>query len=893
MIMHKNRLIIVAILLIVLGLSGCTWWPPFQEGPPASDAREQLREEKRQQLSEATQKLLAVSPEENPDTYVTRQLAVENALAEYLAVTDSSERDIVLLNHNGSIVILPMSRVNSLRISGKFAPPVKLWKTIGPSLNGELLDLTWISSNAGSSDTLVALFPDSLTILEIGQETSLTIFKRAFPQETLPSLWSAGALMEQTAEKGKHIQIEAITTKLSGALIFQFDKRNQVNSLDISGTAKRSLSVGSWQTRPGQDLFNNTHLPSGSFRSLRLFPSLGKAVVLDSAGYVNLFDLSSMEYLWQSNRAWGNRLFKTGEHSVAVLMTGQSSFVVFDIRKNQMALAGQSPKFHLPVSAVTPATLRTTDGMIVGLHRRENKGSNSLLQFLPRDKIHWKTPVNYAVPELPDYHATLSVISSNPAGDSLNQNVPSNLADNIYQTLFTIDNNRTVQPLLATGAKNLGDWKTWEIYLRRDIRFSDGTALTARDIKSGWESRWRICRSELCPSQWLWQLIVGAGPFLDNARDTISGIEVQDANTLRIHLTDPTPYFIEHLTQPVFRMDKTGENDAFRLSTGPFRITNPDRGKGRAGPVSGTPASLWNMFSVLHATTTTSSPGTPLELGRNPEYSLGYAPISKTQVYPKSMEYSDSLVQKRNIITQVRNQSDLAYYRKLDQVTIRPFPLETIYFIALNPAAEPLTNPQIRRKIAGALDKEVTVNIIDEAECSTTSRFFGPEGPPISDPQLPDSLNPKRPVRITYPGKDLVAQQIAERLAARLSQQDIPHTVPESIPPREFHKHRTGGIYDILIDSFAPQFGTASYNLAALLHQGYVVDANIMVSLHEHLSTIPEEYPDDLEFTLIEDGILVPAFRTKSYAILPASLKDIELRGAYKFDISQSWFPIE
>ena len=52
----------------------------------------------------------------------------------------------------------------------------------------------------------------------------------------------------------------------------------------------------------------------------------------------------------------------------------------------------------------------------------------------------------------------------------------------VYESLVTIDDNYLPQPCLAESWEETSAGKYWTFHLRQDVRFSDGTPLTARDV---------------------------------------------------------------------------------------------------------------------------------------------------------------------------------------------------------------------------------------------------------------------------------------------------------------------------------------------------------------------------------------------------------------------------
>ena len=54
--------------------------------------------------------------------------------------------------------------------------------------------------------------------------------------------------------------------------------------------------------------------------------------------------------------------------------------------------------------------------------------------------------------------------------------------DLVYESLITIDDNYQPQPCLAQSWEVTNDGKYWTFHIREDVRFSDGSPLTARDV---------------------------------------------------------------------------------------------------------------------------------------------------------------------------------------------------------------------------------------------------------------------------------------------------------------------------------------------------------------------------------------------------------------------------
>ncbi|MCW2941885.1 MAG: putative serine/threonine protein kinase / transporter substrate-binding protein [Actinomycetia bacterium] len=143
-------------------------------------------------------------------------------------------------------------------------------------------------------------------------------------------------------------------------------------------------------------------------------------------------------------------------------------------------------------------------------------------------------------------------------------------------------------PDLATGLGSpSADFKTWTYRLRSGVKFSDGTPVTAKDVK------YAVARSNFAPAvlyngpTYFSTLLDGGvyqGPYKDHNLNHFPGITTPDDQTVVFHLRQPTADF-DHLaalpqTAPVPAARDTGAGYTDQVvSTGPYQIQNYQHGK--------------------------------------------------------------------------------------------------------------------------------------------------------------------------------------------------------------------------------------------------------------------------------------------------------------------------
>jgi peptide/nickel transport system substrate-binding protein len=125
---------------------------------------------------------------------------------------------------------------------------------------------------------------------------------------------------------------------------------------------------------------------------------------------------------------------------------------------------------------------------------------------------------------------------------------------------------KKVVPNLATSWKNVDD-TTWEVKLRPNVKFHDGSPFTARDVKATFE---RV----LDPAK----KMTARG---NHAK--IKSVEVVDDLTARFHTDGPYPLFVERLTALVMQSEKQIKEKGHDwmqehpVGTGPYKLVSWSR----------------------------------------------------------------------------------------------------------------------------------------------------------------------------------------------------------------------------------------------------------------------------------------------------------------------------
>ena len=191
---------------------------------------------------------------------------------------------------------------------------------------------------------------------------------------------------------------------------------------------------------------------------------------------------------------------------------------------------------------------------------------------------------------VPRYGGTLNVLlgcnySLDPAVGDCHE-----LYHEVYARLTSITDDPSI-PIVLDLAETYSvspDGMTYTFTMRRDLKFSDGTPLTALDFKWSWE---RALNPETGSAEAhnVLGTIKGADVVASGDVDTLQGVTAADDRTLVVELTAPSPLFIyrvaDHVAAPLSRSNtedwqvdiisqpgSASSEGTLPVGTGPFRV---------------------------------------------------------------------------------------------------------------------------------------------------------------------------------------------------------------------------------------------------------------------------------------------------------------------------------
>ncbi|MFD1363471.1 glutathione ABC transporter substrate-binding protein [Lentibacillus salinarum] len=281
-----------------------------------------------------------------------------------------------------------------------------------------------------------------------------------------------------------------------------------------------------------------------------------------------------------------------------------------------------------------------------------------------------------------------------------NNDVPSsNVRENIYETLTTMNENQEVQPGLAEDWEEV-DETTWDFHLREGVTFHDGAELTAEVVKTNFE---RIMDEDI------------ASPYAF-LLEAVESVEVQDDYTVRINLAYPYAPLLRNLAhsgtaimspdiieEDYAQMEEGGDVDAYinenPVGTGPFVYDD------------------W-------------TPGESVVLTRNDDY-WGEPAKLDSVTFKVVSEQSTRLAELESGTSHVADDigpDNISRVEGMPDADVLQEPSVSLSYVSFNTQKEPFDDERVRQAISMAINKE---EIIQGVLNGVGIPANGPLAPPV------------------------------------------------------------------------------------------------------------------------------------------------------------------
>ncbi|MGC4190987.1 MAG: peptide ABC transporter substrate-binding protein [Thermomicrobiales bacterium] len=149
----------------------------------------------------------------------------------------------------------------------------------------------------------------------------------------------------------------------------------------------------------------------------------------------------------------------------------------------------------------------------------------------------------------------------------------------VFQALTRVETDGSIVPGIADTWESSADAKTWTFHLNPNAMFSDGTPITAKDVK--WTFDWIANpKSTSTTADIATGRIAGYQDVRDSKTTELSGIKVVDDHTIAFTLSAPTAYFeavVGHYSLSILKQDnvESGGEEWWRspVTSGFFKVT--------------------------------------------------------------------------------------------------------------------------------------------------------------------------------------------------------------------------------------------------------------------------------------------------------------------------------
>lgn len=259
----------------------------------------------------------------------------------------------------------------------------------------------------------------------------------------------------------------------------------------------------------------------------------------------------------------------------------------------------------------------------------------------------------------------------------------------IFSGLVKFDAQLKPAPDIAETWEISQDGKTYTFNLRHDVKFHDGRTVTATDVKYSFERACNPATRSQTASTYLSD-IIGVQDVLSGKSKNLNGVQVVDANTLKIAIDAPKAYFLSKLAYPTaFVVDKKNVESGGSWwqkpnGTGPYKLTKWNDGSLIVLQPSqyyyGEKASSTVAFHILT--------GTPMSLYETNK--IDVVEISKAYI-DRAMDPAGPFANQLHI-----------------------FPEFSLQYIGFNTSKPPFDDPLVRQSFCYAVNKERIIKLIQK-----------------------------------------------------------------------------------------------------------------------------------------------------------------------------------
>ncbi|MBF0578645.1 peptide ABC transporter substrate-binding protein [Erysipelotrichaceae bacterium RD49] len=292
-----------------------------------------------------------------------------------------------------------------------------------------------------------------------------------------------------------------------------------------------------------------------------------------------------------------------------------------------------------------------------------------------------------------------------------------------FECLLVNDKDGKIVPGAAESWEVSEDGKTYTFKLRDNLKWSDGTPLTAEDFVYSWQ---RVCDPNVAApyAETVLSMVEGYDEAIAGDIEKLA-VEAPDDTTFVVHLSDPCPYF-ESLAafatlSPVQKATIEANGDAWAtdastyVSNGPFYITE------------------W-------------VPSSYILMEKNPNY------WNADKIKLDGIKFN--LIEDANASYNAYNSGEVLMIKDVPTEEVPSLegrddffvdPIIGTYYVSMNTEKEPFTNKDVRKALSLAIDREYLANTLMQGTYSPAGNFMGPGWVDINGTDFIENANDGKP----------------------------------------------------------------------------------------------------------------------------------------------------
>ena len=279
-----------------------------------------------------------------------------------------------------------------------------------------------------------------------------------------------------------------------------------------------------------------------------------------------------------------------------------------------------------------------------------------------------------------------------------------NMLLHTFECLLTVDQDGQLAPGQAETWETSEDGLTWTFHLRDGLKWSDGSDLTANDFVYSWQ---RVCDPMVAApyAETVLGMVEGYDEAIAGNLEALA-VEAPDDSTLVVTLSNPCPYFGSLAAfatlSPVQQATIDANGDAWAVSADTYICNGP--------------------FYISEWV-----PGSYILCAKNPNY------WNADAIKLDGIKFN--LIEDSNASYSAYQTGDVQFIKNVPTEEIPSLtgnsefhvdPIIGTYYVSLNIEREPFNNPDVRKALSLAIDREYVAGTLMQGTYTAAGNLIGP-----------------------------------------------------------------------------------------------------------------------------------------------------------------------